>query len=92
MPVVRALVRAHERNLVHRDHKPENVFGTTGGAVKVLDFGVAALLADAEADTLPGRGHTHDRLGGTMPYMATEQFEPGGADHRSDLWAVRIML
>ena len=92
VPVVRALVRAHERNNVPRDLKPENDCVTTGGAVKVLDFGVAALLADAEADTLTGRGRANDRLGGTMPYMATEQFEPGGADHRSDLWAVGIML
>ncbi|HMF42685.1 MAG TPA: serine/threonine-protein kinase, partial [Polyangia bacterium] len=91
VPVVRALVRAHERGIVHRDLKPENVFVTRGGAVKVLDFGIAALLADATLQST-GPGSTPVRMGGTMAYMAAEQFEPGGADHRSDLWAVGIML
>ena len=90
VPVIRALARAHERNIVHRDLKPENVFVTASGAVKVLDFGIAALLADGAP--MPGRTGRPDRIGGTMAYMATEQFEPGGADHRSDLWAVGIML
>jgi len=91
LPVVRALVRAHERSIVHRDLKPENVFVTAAGDVKVLDFGVAALLADADLQS-PDRSRMQARVGGTLAYMATEQFEPGGADHRSDLWAVGIML
>jgi eukaryotic-like serine/threonine-protein kinase len=56
VPVVRALARAHDRGIAHRDLKPENVFVTTGGAVKVLDFGVAALLADEETDSHLPRG------------------------------------
>jgi len=91
VPVVRALARAHERNIVHRDLKPENVFVTSAGAVKVLDFGIAALLAGADRRST-GRAGTPFRLGGTMAYMAVEQFEAGGADHRSDLWAVGIIL
>ncbi|HXU04107.1 MAG TPA: serine/threonine-protein kinase, partial [Polyangia bacterium] len=91
VPVVRALVRAHARNIVHRDLKPENVFVTNGGAVKVLDFGIAALHAEADLQAA-GRGSRQARLGGTMAYMATEQFEPGGADQRSDLWAVGVLL
>jgi hypothetical protein len=83
VPVVRALVRAHEHGIVHRDLKPENVFLTTSGSIKVLDFGIAALRAEAEGEK---------PLTGTMPYMAVEQFEPGGADARSDLWAVGVML
>ena len=90
VPVVRALVRAHANNIVHRDLKPENVFVTTSGAVKVLDFGIAALLADGAQGA--GRVGAPSRVGGTLAYMASEQFEPGGADHRSDLWAVGIML
>jgi serine/threonine protein kinase len=90
VPVVRALARAHERNIVHRDLKPENVFVTASGTVKVLDFGIAGLLADGAP--IPGRAGRQERIGGTMAYMAAEQFEPGGADHRSDLWAVGIML
>jgi hypothetical protein len=91
VPVVRALVRAHERDIVHRDLKPENVFVTASGAVKVLDFGIAALLADVDSQAT-GRTRMQARVGGTMAYMAAEQFEPGGADHRSDLWAIGIML
>jgi serine/threonine protein kinase len=90
VPVVRALVRAHANNIVHRDLKPENVFVTTSGAVKVLDFGIAALLADGAQGA--GRIGAPSRVGGTLAYMASEQFEAGGADHRSDLWAVGIML
>jgi hypothetical protein len=91
VPVVRALVCAHERNIVHRDLKPENVFVTASGGVKVLDFGIAALLADADSQ-VAGRPRVQARIGGTMAYMATEQFEPGGADHRSDLWAIGLIL
>jgi hypothetical protein len=58
--------------------------------VKVLDFGIAALLADDAQSVV--RPVTQVRVGGTIAYMATEQFEPGGADHRSDLWAVGVML
>jgi hypothetical protein len=83
VPVVRALVRAHELGIVHRDLKPENVLVTTSGTVKVLDFGVAALR---------GGGDGEKPRTGTVPYMAPEQFEPGGADQRSDLWAVGVML
>ena len=64
VPVVRALVCAHQRDIVHRDLKPENVFVTTSGAVKVLDFGIAALLADADAQST-GRARMQARVGGT---------------------------
>jgi hypothetical protein len=96
VPVVRALVGAHERGIVHRDLKPENVFVTTGGGVKVLDFGIAALGAGADAGARPeragGRSGTRERPAGTLAYMAVEQLEGGRPDERSDLWAVGIML
>jgi len=45
VPVVRALVRAHEFNIVHRDLKPENIFVQRSGIIKVLDFGIAKLFS-----------------------------------------------
>jgi hypothetical protein len=55
IPVVRALVCAHEAGIVHRDLKPENIMLADSGAVKVLDFGIAKLLSDTEAPA-PGIG------------------------------------
>ncbi|ACY16325.1 serine/threonine-protein kinase [Haliangium ochraceum] len=132
VPVVRALVCAHERGIAHRDLKPDNIFLTRSGTVKVLDFGLAKVLhegpptrADAppalvppiepspevppyapplppsyavERDpyvTLPPVSPQLTQRGaimGTIPYMAPEQWGFLDVDHRSDLWAVGIML
>ncbi|WP_437940873.1 nSTAND1 domain-containing NTPase [Sorangium sp. So ce341] len=109
IPVVRALVCAHERGIVHRDLKPSNIMISDAGTVKVLDFGLAKLLGgrdgerdgaadvalaetllddDANALVLTGAGA---RLG-TAPYMSPEQWGGGPVDHRTDLWAVGILL
>jgi eukaryotic-like serine/threonine-protein kinase len=50
VPVVRALVCAHEHNIVHRDLKPDNIFVTDSGTVKVLDFGIAKLVQEAQGE------------------------------------------
>ena len=99
--VVRALVRAHELGIVHRDLKPDNIFVTRGGVVKVLDFGIAKLFGSAEetratAGSAEGadewRMTGHGTLVGTLPYMAPEQWGADEIDHRTDLWAVGILL
>ncbi|WP_428263647.1 protein kinase domain-containing protein [Haliangium sp.] len=103
LPVARALARAHELGIVHRDLKPENIMLTAGGTTKVLDFGIAKQVAGAapQADPDPepplplpiARGvTTSGGLIGTLPYMSPEQLNEGEIDHRSDLWAVGIML
>ena len=105
-PVVRALARAHESNIIHRDLKPDNIIVTGAGTVKVLDFGVAKLFTSPDATPAPKRsrpptpghldGALHDTkagsIVGTLPYMSPEQLGTDEVDHRSDLWAVGIIL
>ena len=92
VPVVRALAYASELAIVHRDLKPENIFVTDAGQVKVLDFGIATLHGENE----PAAAHAADddasALVGTLPYMAPEQWGAEDVDHRTDLWAVGIVL
>ncbi|MEM9491978.1 MAG: serine/threonine-protein kinase, partial [Myxococcota bacterium] len=103
LPVVRALAHAHSLGLIHRDLKPENIMLDSGGATKVLDFGLATVL-DRKAVAATGdhdfmelwqvrgfRTH-HGALMGTLPYMSPEQWGAGDVDERSDLWAVGILL
>ncbi len=95
VPVVRALAYAHDLGIVHRDLKPANIMLTDAGTIKVLDFGIAKLIAGDDPagvafhlplTTEPGV------IMGTLPYMSPEQLEGGPVDHRTDLWAVGIML
>ena len=85
---------AHAGGVVHRDLKPENVLLARDGdqrfGVKLLDFGIAksrlAELADSTTHTLPGT------VLGTLGYMPPEQLTGEGADERSDLFSVGVML
>ena len=100
LPVARALARAHELGIVHRDLKPENVLVTHAGQVKVLDFGIAKALGSTEAPrTLShvpaGKDLTLTREGalvGTLPYMSPEQMGVEEVDHRSDLFALGMIM
>ena len=68
-------------SLVHRDIKPENVMLTPTGEVKLLDFGLAAIAQDRD-----------EGVAGTPVYMAPEQARGQDVDHRTDLFAVGLLM
>jgi serine/threonine-protein kinase len=91
LPVAEALQAAHRQGVIHRDLKPDNVFLCDDGQVKVLDFGVAKVLAPTEDErldlTLTGE------VVGTPHYMAPEQaFGEADLDGRVDVWALGVTL
>lgn len=91
LDVARGLAAAHARGIVHRDLKPENVFLGRGGAVKILDFGVAKLQRTGESGTV-GAETIAGMIVGTAGYMAPEQVRGEETDGRADLFALGVML
>ena len=100
IPIADALAAAHSRGIVHRDLKPANVIVTREGVVKVLDFGLAKLVADETDDTgetlttASGSG-VLTRPGvvtGTAGYMSPEQATGGNVDARSDVFSFGAVL
>lgn len=83
--VLDALEYAHDRGIVHRDIKPQNVLLTRDGAVKVTDFGIARALSAA---TITQTG----TVLGSVHYMAPEQARGHAVGTSGDLYAVGVML
>jgi serine/threonine-protein kinase len=92
--VAEALGAVHDKGIVHRDLKPENLFlvrearDPAAIMVKVLDFGVAKLLAHDGATHLTMRG----MIVGTPEYMSPEQCVGSELDHRADIYALGCIL
>ncbi|MCX5801854.1 MAG: protein kinase [Candidatus Eisenbacteria bacterium] len=85
LQVAEGLQEAHDKGIVHRDIKSENIIVTTKGKVKIIDFGVAKLLRGSE------HAETGQRIG-TGAYMSPEQLRGEEVDHRADIWSFGVVL
>jgi serine/threonine protein kinase len=102
MQIADGLAAAHGLGIFHRDLKPANVMLTDGGLIKILDFGLARQLKRENLDFDPSVtmqpvqpalvGATYTARGGTIAYMAPEQFVTGQSSVQSDIFAVGLIL
>jgi Tol biopolymer transport system component len=99
-PIADGLASAHEAGIVHRDLKPENLMVSHDGFGKILDFGLAKLLADPDSragghppvTTITAHGTHPGTTMGTVGYMSPEQASGSVADHRSDQFSFGLVL
>ncbi len=88
----RALEYAHGEGVVHRDIKPANLLVNTKGSVKVLDMGIARIVATEAGQAATQLTHTGSILG-TVDYLAPEQASDSNrADHRADIYSLGCTL
>src|SRR5689334_14126389 len=97
LQMARGLAAAHQRGLVHRDLKPDNLFLTNDGLLKILDFGLAKLMEPAdpsEKTSAPTVAVATDPgvVMGTPGYMSPEQVRGQPTDHRTDIFSFGLIL
>lgn len=94
--IASGLAAGHDHGIVHRDIKPDNLFVTSDGRVKILDFGLARMADPGTPDdvtaTIVLDGMTIAPVLGTAPYMSPEQARGLRTDHRSDLFSLGSVL
>lgn len=86
-----AIEHAHQRGVIHRDLKPNNILVTDAGQIKILDFGIARIESQDRMMTI----HTSaGAIVGTIGYMSPEQLvgDPGLVDTRTDIFSIGILL
>ena len=98
LQIAKGLAAAHEKSIVHRDIKPDNIFITDDGRVKILDFGLAKLTATVDKNEsqteVPTRRVITDPgvVMGTVGYMSPEQLKDQPIDHRTDIFSFGAVL
>jgi serine/threonine protein kinase len=86
--VAEGLAAAHDKGIVHRDIKPDNIMIRKDGIVQIMDFGLAKLYSSKDISRLTKAGTTL----GTMGYMSPEQIQGQDVDHRTDIFSLGVVL
>jgi len=84
--ICEGLMAAHESGVVHKDLKPANIIVELDSTIKLMDFGIASI------DNIISDSRSNAMVGGTAAYLAPEQALGKGADERSDIYALGVLL